>query len=327
MSTTPPTEENRFDPSIQTEDISFRPDELVACEQCGRQNPPNRLNCLYCAKGLAVAGRVEKVAFRQLEPWEKGWNVVISKLPAADMGRIADVLSGDREVFRQLAMSDIAFPGARVENREQAETLAKTVSSIGAHACVISDKELEGEWPPVRLSNLEIETGLVAVDFNTRGRAYIPPEDVALIATGTIETSRTDTLEKRRRGKAEPLNEVATTADEACIDVYSRKDPRGFRIQMSGFDFSCLGTKKAMLASENMKRLVVLLADSFPQAKLVTVYDDIRPQLSSIWPEETSKDHKGLVFAGLGKREFGKSESINNLTQFTKFSRLQWHIL
>lgn len=318
-----------FDPSLQTEDIAFKPDEMIICGSCNRQNPPNRLKCLYCAAALAVKDRTAvKLSFRELEAWEKGWNVILTGAdPGSDVRKAAGILSIDPSDLKRMIESGIGLPSTRVESVSEAETIRNLLSGVGITTLLVSDKELEGERPPVRLSGFAVTDGLAAIDFNTHEMHPLATDAIALIVTGRIEISTTDMLEKRRRGKAKLLNEVATIADESLIDIYSRNDPTGYRIQMSGFDFSCLGADKTMLASENMRRLIAFLKARFPKARVVEVYDQIRDVLTHTWPPQVQKDHKGLVFAGIGKREFGKSESTNNLEQFTKFSRSQWHLL
>jgi hypothetical protein len=97
--TSDPNERTGFDPHIQSEDIAYKPAELVTCGGCGRTNPPNRLHCLYCAHQLEIAPEIAASAalnLRKLEPWERGFNLV-SKLsrggcqrspPFIDRGRI-----------------------------------------------------------------------------------------------------------------------------------------------------------------------------------------------------------------------------------------------
>ncbi|MEO7674556.1 MAG: hypothetical protein ABIU09_10835 [Pyrinomonadaceae bacterium] len=35
--------------AVQSENIAFGAEELIACVKCGKPNPPNRASCLYCA--------------------------------------------------------------------------------------------------------------------------------------------------------------------------------------------------------------------------------------------------------------------------------------
>src|SRR5688572_9496157 len=70
-----------FDPRIQTENIAFDPQELVACVGCGRSNPPTRLKCLYCGRDLetkAENAELIKPTLRKLELWERGINLILA---------------------------------------------------------------------------------------------------------------------------------------------------------------------------------------------------------------------------------------------------------
>ena len=101
----------------------------------------------------------------------------------------------------------------------------------------------------------------------------------------------------------------------------------GYRVFTSGFDFSCLGDEKGLLASDNLKRLTSKLASLSSNAKLVHEYRSVRQSLGSVWEPEIRRDTKGLQRTGFGKREFGSVMTTSNLEQFTKFSRLQRHLL
>ncbi|MEO6051490.1 MAG: hypothetical protein ABIP78_09185 [Pyrinomonadaceae bacterium] len=64
-----------------------------------------------------------------------------------------------------------------------------------------------------------------------------------------------------------------------------------------------------------------------PNAKLDNTYAKVRHALSDVWLIESRKESQGLIRSGFGKREFGAIASSSNLNQFTKYSRLQWHLL
>src|SRR5205085_12017793 len=112
------------------------------------------------------------------------------------------------------------------------------------------------------------------IDFNTRQNHSTSISNVVCVITGKIISGKTDTVERRKRGKPKNiLDESSTTSDESVIDIYLKDDPVGYRVYTSGFDFSCLGTDKGILASENIRRLLTLLAESVPGMKVITVYD------------------------------------------------------
>lgn len=325
-------EASRFDPSIQTENIAYSPDKLLACDSCGRQNPPNRVNCLYCGREMAIqaADLVNaKAVIRSLEPWESGYNLVVRSAHGASPEDVASVLPDGPIDLDAIIKSNVPLPIARVESLRLAEILVEKFDGFGLRCSIISDADLAAERPPVRLSGIQINEGhFELIDFNTRSVTRVPFGELALIVPGQLSQTRTEMLEKRRRkAEAKVIDETATSADEAVLDMYTRTDRNGFRAYLAGFDFSCLGDRKGLLAGENMRRLAILLADAAPNAQVIDDYADIRHLLGGIWVVESRTDPQGLKRSGFGKVEFGKVATTSNLQQFTKYSRLQWHLL
>jgi hypothetical protein len=329
-----PDEKPAFDPAIQTEEISFKPREMVDCDGCNRANPPNRLNCIYCGAALAISPDVAAgvtPSLRKLESFERGFNVVVTKVQTTDhIVKIGRLLSSEPASFLAILEAKTPLPLARVESETDAECLLSRLNELGVISQVVTDVDLAAERPPIRLSGIDLGAeSLTLTDFNTGRTTTIPKTDLVLIVTGTITHARIDSLEKkRRRGKqTKVLEESSTTSDEQLVDLYSSQDPIGFRVHLTGFDFSCLGARKGMLAAENMRLLAALLVDTCPNAKLVNNYDSIRDELGDVWGVESRKDTKGLLRIRVGKHEFGSVASTNNLLQFTKYSRLQWQLL
>ncbi|MBK9215293.1 MAG: hypothetical protein IPM59_06785 [Chloracidobacterium sp.] len=325
--------EHRFDPKIQSEDIAFRPSELVKCS-CGRTNPPNRSACVYCGKALEIADlSTVRFSLRQPETWERGWNLIY--LPNLNDPRPnAAVLSGivgiDAERLTPLLDAGVPVPVARVSSDAELAASVKKLSGLGLDCRIVGDADLDADSLPTRIKGIEITgDGITVWDFNTHATQHICRDDLALLVIGTLRSSRTDSLEKkRRRGKeAKVLDETTADSDQAVLDIYSRSEARGWRIHLAGFDFTCLGQDKSLLAGENLRRLVTALSEYAPNAKVVTDYARIRNSLDAIWPVESRKDPQGLQRAGFGKVEFGSVASTNNVIQFTKYSRLQWHLL
>lgn len=322
-----------FNPLIQTENIAFQADEMVDCEACDRKNPPNRLNCMYCGGGLAVkaefADHVSPI-FRKLEAWEKGVNVILHTANSdADAKKAAILLQIETPFFEKIVSAKTPLPVARIESAVEADLLISRLGEIGFNCSIVTDENLDADDVPVRASGIDISDGIISVvDFNTREVIAIPTDELALIVTGMLSKSKVDLLEKKgRHGKSKPLDATETVSDEAVIDIYSRNDAKGFRINLAGFDFSCLGEEKSLLANENIRRLAVFLKGSALNARLVSDYVAIRHTLADVWEVDTRRDPKGRQRAGFGKVEFGSVASTSNLRQFTKYSRLQWQLL
>ena len=321
-----------FDPLIQTENIAFNPTQMQACAACGRMNPPTRLKCLYCGAGFEIsaenAGSIKPV-LRKLEPWEQGSNLILLEIVNSEnIAAAADLLSMETADLEPIVGTGSPLPIARVEDEREANILITRLDELGLRCSLVNDAALDADKLPVRLSGMEFGKNTIEVtDFNTREITAIESSDLALIVPGVLASVKVESLEKKRRGKTKVLDEVATASDEPVLDIYSRKGAAGFRVHMAGFDFSCLGEEMGMLASENMRRLVVTLKELAPNAKLISEYPKVRHALGGVWEVEARRDPQGLQRSGFGKMEFGSIASTSNLRQFTKYSRLQWHLL
>ena len=322
-----------FDQSIQTENIAFDPVDLIACDNCGRKNPPTRFDCIYCANELAV--EAEDAAsirhfLRKLEIWESGFNVIISeKSGTIDIPKIAQLLSMAVDDLMLILDTGSSLPLARLENEKEASLIQTGLGQLGLKCSLVSDADLAANKPPVRISGIEFfDDSLAFIDFNTGSLSEVAAEDLVLLVSGVITASRIDTLEtKRRRANAKLIDESATASDESILDIFSRKDANGFRVHLAGFDFSCLGEDKGLLASENMQRLAILLGERAPNAGLVDDYKVVRQALGIVWEVESRKDSLGLQRSAFTGVKFGSVASTSNLNQFTKYSRLQWNLL
>lgn len=322
-----------FDPNIQSENIAFNSERMIACKGCGRSNPPNRFNCIYCAHALEIsASEAASIKFtsRKLEIWEHGFNVILLKhigdaqdvRPAADLpGREADELS-------EIVASETPLPVARLETEKEAAVISNGLEENGFTCAIVPDAELAVKKPHVRLSGMRFDNAsLTLVNFNTDEEIEIDWRDLALIVSGVLTKSRVDSLEKkRRRGKTKLIDETATSSDEQIFDLYTRDNATGFRVFQAGFDFSCLGEDKGFLASENLRLLIATLKQRAPNTKYINSYSHIRRLLDDVWELESRKDFHGLQRSGFGKVESASVASTSNLMQFNKFSRLQWHL-
>ena len=197
-----PTETSpTFDPSMQTENIAFDPKELIACTGCGRMNPPNRLNCIYCAKGIEI--KIEnassiKPTLRKLELWERGFNIIVrEKANETDIVKLAQFLSMELNDLRAILDTNTPLPLARVKGEKEAAIIQTHAERCGIKCTIISDADLAVEKLPVRLSTIHFRDERLGLkDFNTGEIIEIAAADLALIVPGMISASRVDSLEK-----------------------------------------------------------------------------------------------------------------------------------
>lgn len=316
---------------VTLENPAFAAGQMVTCEACARSNPPTRLSCFYCGKDLPVTlGQAELVrpSLRRLENWEKGFNVialgVTTDLTPAGLQSVAAEVGLDVAVAAKIFAAGGRLPLARVESKREAQLICSRLKTINIKCGIVSDEVLDPETLPRRLHGIEIEeAGIVLIDFNTRDRRTILASEIMLIVTGTLFEARTESFEQRKKGKAKIIDQSETSKDESVIDLYSRGERGGFRILETGFDFSCLGREKGLLAADNMPRLLRRLSNAAPAAKVVETYSEVQQELASVWELVSRKNFEGLRRSGFGKSDFGNVVTVNNLQQFNRFSRIQ----
>lgn len=325
--TSTPEPQRQFDPTLQSEDIAFAQSDLIECKDCTRKNPPDRAACIYCGRDLENA-QATKLTLRKLESWEPGFSVIARHLPIEQLAldAIASLLGIERKWLSEI--KDVPLPLIRVESLSIAESLSSRLADHGTRCLIIADSDLNAEKPPIRLKRIDLDVGEIAfVDFNTDNVYRASPGDLTLIVTGRLIVSRTDTLEKRRRGgKNSLMDETSTSSDELVADIYIKGDPTGYRVRLTGFDFSCLGGERQLVAEHNFRLLVERLKTVATNVKVVD-YMAVRHFLNDVWEPESRRDALGRKSAGLGRKGFGSSATTNNIVQFTKFSRMHRHLL
>lgn len=321
-----------FDPLIQIENGAFDRAEMIACSHCKRANPPNRFKCLYCAGDLELSSPKTdaiNIVVRKPESWERCVNIILQGVSAAaDTKQAATLLSVDHEDIVRIVGSGKGLPLGRVESTVEADAVVGRLRGLGIDCFAVNDEILAVETPNIRIGGLEFLPGEFAVkNFNTGIYTRFPAYEIALIVVGVISKTKVDSVEKRRlRGESKLIDQSSLATDERVLDIYPSNHATGFRLSPTGFDFSCLGDQKSLLARENWGRLIDLLKTKLPSAEFVTDYPEIREALETAWPSESRTESKGMIQTGFGKREFGSVAKTSNLEQFNRYSRLQRYL-
>lgn len=321
--------------SLQTEDIAFRPEEMIRCGKCERTNPPTRLKCFYCGTELEVSDAQSahiRPNLRKLENWEKGYNLIYSPdsqvQTNCNLTETAKILDLETENLQKIPAAKAHLPVARVESEREAEITAKKLREHGFIVSILSDEALAADKLPTRLRALEFDGDkLILIYFNTDEIAEICREDVTLIVSGAIFERKIESIEKRKKGENKILDATEIASDEILIDIYTRADAKGYRILVKGFDFSCLGNEKGITSAENIKKLVAKLRQFAPDAKYVGDYLAVREILGYVWENEQRKESQGLKRRSFSKFDLSSVTTSSNLQQFTKYSRLQRQLL
>ncbi len=319
-----------------TQNQGFTPAEMLACGKCGRLSPPTKRKCLYCAAELEISAAQSHLLrphLRKLEAWEKGFNVILKPLAEVpDEEKIAEMarfLKIEKEILRKIIAAGTALPVARAESEREAEITLKWLENFAVESIILSDEQLNVGKLPIRLRGIEFfDDNLILRLFNRDEIVRLPKNDLALIVTGAFFERKIEATENRqKKGANKIIDSTETASDGAVIDIYSRTDDIGYRISAQGFDFSCLENDKQLLAKDNIKTLAEKIKEFAARAESVGNYLQVRECLATIWEVDQKTESHGLKRGGIGKFNTGSITTVNNLSQFTKYSRLQQHIL
>ena len=315
----------------------FAPGQMVACEECLRANAPTRMACLYCGAPLPVteqSAALRRPTLKKLEEWEQGFNVVTlprgagaatpeafeeaAALLRLDAGRLGEIVGAGR-----------ALPLARASSPEEAELIAGRLKALGLDAEVFSD-ELLGA-PPARVRAFDFEDdALVCRTAHDAARPRVRWAEVVLLVTGRIVSRRVEVAERQRGfgGRSEMVDARELASDEAVLDVYAApgEGPAAFRVLSGGFDYSCLGEGKGLLAAENFGSLVGALRRRAPAAVYDDEYARFRPLLSDAWPAAERTESLGVRRERVGRFNTEAVTTVSNEGQFTRYARLR-HLL
>lgn len=310
----------------------FEPGELVACDKCSRANAPTRMNCLYCGAPLPVTERsaaLRRPALRKLEEWEQGFNVLLhppSRRPAPEtIEELASLLRLDAARLSEMFVSGTTLPVARAASSEEAELIVGRLKARGLEVEVLDDDSLARTPARVR-----------ALGFDSDALVLMPSADaepagvfwgrVVLLVLGRVVTRRVEMEERPSklvgRGRLTDAREVAS--DEAVLDIYtSDAASEGFRVMADGFDYSCLGAGKGLLARDNFKTLVTELRARATGAALDEEYARLRGVLASVWPPAERNESGGLRRDRPGRLNTESVTVVSNEAQFTRYSRMR----
>jgi hypothetical protein len=309
----------------------FAPEQMIECSVCRRPNAPTRLNCFYCVARLEISEKNEKLirpVFRKLENWEKGFNVVCfsstpNEMSQSDLKAASAFLGFEPNALRNLLEFDFPLPVSRVESVEEAGIVENRLKDFNLNAFIVADEDLSPEKAPQRVRGLEFSDNLTIRFSGNHNIETLNWEDLSVFVEGRIFESKREAFEQRKKGEAKEIGEAGEFSDdERVLDFYDLKNLLGYRVSAKSFDFSCLGAKKSLLANENFE----ILVDEFKQRARNAVFDVsykiIRSLLTQVWEMDERRDSTGLQRAGVGKINLGTTLTINNQSQFNRYSRL-----
>lgn len=325
-----------------TEKPGFKPEQMLACAKCSRKNPPTRFNCFYCGQQLteqsgddrkeSAPAEAVQIEAKSMEPREKGFNVVFVPDATglnADAVAVARILNADVQELKMILAGEKAMPIARAGSAAEAELVKNKLSEQGLRVFVLSDAEMAVGTSTRRLRGLEFVDGGVVFQLFGGEELAASWADINLLVSGNLFERKVASSEKySKKSDAKQVTDTSETSmDEPVLDIYSRADTIGFRVFTKGFDFSCLGAQKGLLAVDNIKKLAQVILEKAPRAKLDSNYLRSRAQLNRVWANEQRLASTNMQRQGMGKFQLDKGTIMDNNLQFTKYSRMQWHVL
>jgi hypothetical protein len=320
-------------PVEPSEPQGFSAEQMIRCEECLRANPPTRVSCLYCVAPLPLtetSARLIKPVLRQPEKHQLGYNNILLPHDQA----VADEVVADAAALLKLSADNLRaclservhLPVTYTASRVEAELVTDRLRELGLDCVTVSDDELGDSVRRVRSMAFDD----VSLTINQAGAAEqirVAWSDIVLIVTGRLFETRVEITERMTR---KPENEIVDTSeffrDEFVIDFYTATHSSTWRIGGSGFDFSCLGRDKALVVNENMGKLLGLMTERSRNAKVDDSYARVRNLLELAWTTQPETQSSGWRRERPGKLSVGVSTTRSNEIQFTRYSRLRYHL-
>ncbi|NNF00094.1 MAG: hypothetical protein HKN25_13820 [Pyrinomonadaceae bacterium] len=315
---------------------AYKSDEMITCVSCDRANPPNRLECLYCGVDLEISeeqGQLIKPTLRKTENWKEGISLIFrggkGKWSETQLAEASKMTRLNAQVLMQIVETGKPLPLARVESKTELEIAKQRFGELGIETFLFDDENFDLESVSNRLRTIEfIDDTLRLTYFNHRETVEIDKKELFLVVIGARFERKIESTENyKRKGDNKLVETTELSADQMLIDFYTKRSQVSYQIEANGFDFSFLGDQKALVVNENMSLLIRKLKEFAPEAIFDEDYLSVRSSLSQVWDPEEKTDSKGIQRKGFGKFNREQIMESDNLAQFTKYSRLQWHLL
>jgi len=320
-------------PIEPSEPQGFSAEQMIRCEECLRANPPTRVSCLYCVAPLPMteaAARLRTPVLRPPEKHQLGYNNILlpqdQVAPEDVISEAAKLLKLSAENVRELMSQSGPVPVARTASREEAELVSARLRDLGLECLTLSDEELGSDNVVKRVRSMTFDDERVTI--YQAGAAEVTEAawtDIILIVPGRLLETRLE-IKERKTGKTE--NEILDTSeffrDETVIDFYTASNSSTWRVSAGGFDFSCLGREKALVANQNIGKLQQLIVSKAVNAQVDDSYARMRNLLELAWSTQQETQSSGWRRERPGKLSVGMATTRSNESQFTRYSRLRY---
>jgi hypothetical protein len=278
--------------------------------------------------------RMRKPSLRQPEKHQPGYNNILlpasREIPTQVATDAAALLKLSAENMRQLASQSVPMPVARTSSHKEAELVTLRLRDLGLSCVTVSDEELGlsvSDNTVKRVRAISFDDERLVIYHSGTEEMNISWSDVILILPARLFETRLE-IEERMTRKQE--NEIVDTKefsrDEVVIDFYTSTDSFTSRVSATRFDFSCLGSEKALVAHENIVRLQRLIVAKAVNAQFDDSYQRVRNLLDLVWSTQQETQSSGWRRALPGQLSVGVATTRSNETQFTRYSRLRYYL-
>ncbi len=215
-------------------------------------------------------------------------------------------------------------PLSRVATSEEAALIGEGLRRLGIETVTVPHIDLHLEESAKKIRALELAgDSLTAVPTSGVDKVTARLDEVTLVVAGRLLLNRQETEERKRRGRKQTVDSRQLSRDESVLDLYVKSDEVNWRINANNFDFSCLGSAKAMTTFENFAALSSLLRGRATNAQFDDSYNQARPALATVWPVEPQTRKGEWRRSGAGKFDVATVTMTDNEAQFTRYSRLR----
>jgi hypothetical protein len=280
-----------------------------------------------------ASARLRKPVLRPTEKHQLGYNTIL--LPQDQVSspeliaQAAELLKLNADKLQEIFSQGIALPVARTASRDESELVFNRLQDLGLSCLNLSDHDLGLTENAVK----RVKSMVFTDEYLTIQLAGVAEEiviawtDIVLILSARlIETSVAISEGISRKPEKKILDTSEFFRDEAVIDFYTSAHSYTWRVSANGFDFSCLGKEKALIANENFSRLKRVIGSRAVNATIDESYQRVRNFLELAWTTQPDIQSSGWRRERPGKLSVGMTTTKSNETQFTRYSRLRCYI-
>jgi hypothetical protein len=248
---------------------------------------------------------------------------LIGELAEASAAEAASVLRLKVPELSRILGASQPVPLSRVATLEEAALIGEGLRRFGIETVTVAHGDLHLDVPAKKIRALEVsDDSLTAIPTSGSDRVTARWDDITLLVAGRLLLNRQETEERKRRGRKQTVDSRQISSDESVLDLYAQSDEVNWRIHALNFDFSCLGSAKAVTTFENFAALISLLCERATNARCDDSYNQTRPALATVWPVEQQTRKGEWRRSGAGKLDVATVTTTDNEAQFTRYSRL-----